>query len=129
MVGLEAALEIRVLHRHGRSIREIAREMGLSRNTVWRYLRDEEAARDKPRLPRPTKLDPFEGYIAERLAAAAPERIPGSVLLSELRERGYEGGYTMLKLFLASRGGQRRQPSRWFGSRPRRASRCRWTGR
>jgi hypothetical protein len=28
MVGLEAALEIRVLHRHGKSIREIAREMG-----------------------------------------------------------------------------------------------------
>jgi transposase len=49
MVGAEAALEIRVLHRHGKSIREVAREMGLSRNTVRRYLRDEEAARYKPR--------------------------------------------------------------------------------
>jgi transposase len=76
--------------------------MGVSRNTVRRYLRDEEAARYKPRPPRPTKLDPFKGYISERLAAAAPERIPGSVLLTELRERGYGGGYTMLKLFLAS---------------------------
>jgi transposase len=28
--------------------------------------------------------------------------IPGSVLLIELRERGYGGGYTMLKVFLAS---------------------------
>jgi hypothetical protein len=28
MVGVEAALEIRVLHRHGKSIREIARETG-----------------------------------------------------------------------------------------------------
>src|SRR5690242_5034051 len=102
MVGSEAALEIRVLHRHGKSIREIAREMELSRNTVRRYLRDEEAARYKPRPPRPTKLDPFKDYIAERLAAAAPERLPGSVLLSELHERGYRGGYTMLKLFLAS---------------------------
>lgn len=102
MVGSEAALEIRVLHRHGKSIREIAREMGLSRNTVRRYLRDEQAARYKPRVPRPTKLDPFKGYLAERVRAAAPEWIPGSVLLSELRERGYEGGYTMLKLFLAS---------------------------
>lgn len=102
MVGSEAALEIRVLHRHGKSIREIAREMGLSRNTVRRYLRDEAAARYKPRPPRPTKLDPFKDYIAERLTAAAPEWIPSSVLLSELRERGYEGGYTMLKLFLAT---------------------------
>jgi transposase len=92
MVGSEVALEIRVLHRHGKSIREIARAMALSRNTVRRYLRDEGAARYKPRPPRPTKLDPFKEHITERVRAAAPERIPGRVLLSELRERGHEGG-------------------------------------
>ena len=102
MVGVEAALEIRVLHRHGKSIREIARETGTSRNTVRRYLRDEEAARYKPRPPRPTKLDPFKAYVIERLGSAAPEWIPASVLLMELRERGYSGGYTMLKMFVAS---------------------------
>jgi len=96
MVGVEAALEIRVLHRHGKSIREIARETGVARNTVRRYLRD------KPRPPRSTKLDPFKAYVAERLSSAAPEWIPASVLLMELRERGYSGGYTMLKLFIAS---------------------------
>src|SRR6516225_4496085 len=87
MVGVEAALEIRVLHRHGKSIREIARETGVSRNTVRRYLRDEEAARYKPRPSRSTKLDPFKAYVAERLGSAAPEWIPASVLLMELRER------------------------------------------
>jgi transposase len=92
MVGVEAALEIRVLHRHGKSIREIARETGVARNTVRRYLRDEEAARYKPRPPRSTKLDPFKAYVAERLGSAAPEWIPASVLLMELRERGYSGG-------------------------------------
>jgi transposase len=102
MVGSEAALEIRVLHRHGKSIREIAREMGVSRNTVRRYLRDDEAERYRPRPLRRTKLDAFKGYIIERLRAAAPERIPASVLLMELRERGYSGGYTMLKVFVAS---------------------------
>jgi len=102
MVGVEAVLEVRVLHRHGRSIREIARETGVSRNTVRRYLRDEEAARYKPRPPRPTKLDPFKRHLIERVGAAAPEAIPASVLLMELRERGYPGGYTMLKLFVAS---------------------------
>ena len=45
MVGGEAALEIRVLHRHGKGIREIARERGSSRNTVRRYMRNESAAR------------------------------------------------------------------------------------
>jgi transposase len=102
MVGVEAALEIPVLHRHGKSVREIAQETGVARNTMRRYLRDEEAARYKPRPPRSTKLDPFRAYITERLASAAPERIPASVLLMELRERGYSGGYTMLKLFVAS---------------------------
>ena len=74
----------------------------MTRNTVRRYLRDEAAARYKPRPPRSTKLDPFKAYVGERLGSAAPEWIPASVLLMELRERGYCGGYTMLKLFVAS---------------------------
>jgi transposase len=102
MVGGEAALEIRVLHRHGKGIREIARATGSSRNTVRRYLRDESAARYKPRPARARKLDGFRGYVAERLRSAAPERIPASVLLRELRERGYTGGYTMLKALVAA---------------------------
>ena len=44
------ALEIRILHRHGKGIREIARETGTSRNTVQRYPRDEprRPVRGKP---------------------------------------------------------------------------------
>jgi transposase len=103
MVGAEAALEVRILHRHGKGIREIARETGLSRNTVRRYLRDEAAGRYKVRPKRAAKLDPFKDYVIERLAAAVPDGIPASVLLAELRERGYSGGYTMLKAFVASR--------------------------
>src|SRR5207244_10728419 len=56
----------------------------------------------KPGPPRPAKLDPCKRYVIERVGAAAPEVIPASVLLMELRERGYSGGYTMLKLFVAS---------------------------
>ena len=102
MVGEEAALEVRILHRHGKGIREIARETVSSRNTVRRYLRSESAARYKPRPRRSTKLAPFKDYVVERLKSAAPERIPASVLLRELRERGYTGGYTMLKALVTS---------------------------
>ena len=38
----------------------------------------------------------------ERLDPAAPEWTRASVLLIELRERGYGGGYMMLKQFVAS---------------------------
>ena len=38
-------MEIRVLAKHGKGVREIARELGLSRNTVRRYLREPDAVR------------------------------------------------------------------------------------
>jgi len=72
MLGGELALEIRVLAKHGMGVREIAREAGVSRNTVRRYLRDPEAARYRARPPRPGKLDGFAAYVAGRVAAAAP---------------------------------------------------------
>jgi transposase len=51
---------------------------------------------------RPAKLDPYKPYIQQRLAAAAPDLIPATVLLAECRGRGYAGSYTMLKAFVAS---------------------------
>ncbi len=97
MVGGELALEIRVLAKQGAGVREIAREVGVSRNTVRRYLRDPEASRYRRPPPRAGKLARFEAYIASRVAQAAPDRLEATVLLRELRERGYGGGYTILK--------------------------------
>ena len=73
-------------------VREIAREAGVSRNTVRRHPRDDKATRYKLRPSKATKLDPFKAYVVERLRAAAPERIPAKVLLMELHDRGYAGG-------------------------------------
>ena len=94
MIGVELSMEIRVLARHGKGVREIAREVGVSRNTVRRYLRDPDAVRYKGRPPRPVKLEPFKTHVVERLAAASPETIPAKVLLDEIRALGYPGGYT-----------------------------------
>jgi transposase len=101
MLTGEEVVEIRVLHRQGMSIRGIARTTGISRNVVRRYLRAPGAPRYKRRAPRPSKLDPFKQYVAERLRAAAPNRIPATVLLIELKARGYQGGITILKEFMA----------------------------
>lgn len=95
-------MEIRVLKRQGWSIRAIARETGLSRVTVRRYLEDPEAAaRYGPREPRPTKLEPYIEYLLGRVKAARPAWIPATVLFREIRERGYEGGLSQLKAYLA----------------------------
>ena len=101
MLTQEQAVEIRVLARRGVGIREIARQLGCSRNTVRRYLNDEQATRYKPRPEREAKLEPFKPYVLERIEAARPKWIPAAVLLRELQERGYKGGLTQLKMWLA----------------------------
>ena len=59
--------------RRGVGIREMARDLGCSRNTVRRYLKDPNATRYRGRPPRPVKLDPFKPYLLERVAAATPD--------------------------------------------------------
>ncbi len=96
MLVAEEAVEIRVLRRQGRSIRAIARMLNVSRNTVRRYLRSQGLTR-YGREPRAGKLEPYKQYIVERVKAAAPEWIPATVLLRELRALGYGGGISILK--------------------------------
>ncbi len=101
MLTVEEQVEITVLEKHGESIHGIARSLGVSRNTVRRYLREGEAASvRKPGPKRPEKLDPYKDYIVERMKAAAPDVIPAAVLLREIQARGYDGGYTRLKTFV-----------------------------
>ncbi|MBI2740494.1 MAG: IS21 family transposase [Rhodospirillales bacterium] len=101
MLSQEQAVEIRVLARRGSGIREIARQLGCSRNTVRRYLRCERIGRYGPRAPRTTRLDEYKDYLTERVAQARPRWIPATVLLREIRELGYGGGISQLKAWLA----------------------------
>jgi len=102
MLTGEEVLEIRILHRQGRSIHAIARDLKVSRETVRKYLRapDREPGYG-PRAPRPSKLDPFKDYIRMRIREAAPRRLPATVYLREIRALGYEGGISILKDWLA----------------------------
>ncbi|CBW77430.1 Transposase (plasmid) [Mycetohabitans rhizoxinica HKI 454] len=52
-------MQIHVLRTQGLSLRETARRLGVSRNTVTRYLASQDVPRYKQREPRPTKLNPF----------------------------------------------------------------------
>ena len=72
----------------GYSGREIAREPGLARNTVRRYLKSPEAMRPKARPRRGSKLDSYAEHIDRRMAEGLENCV---VLLRELRELGYEG--------------------------------------
>jgi transposase len=50
---------------------------------------------------RATKLDDYKEYLRGRVAQARPRWIPATVLLREIRERGYAGGISQLKAWLS----------------------------
>jgi len=87
--------------RRGEAVRSIAKQLGCSRNTVRRYLRDDAARRYGPRQARACKLDDYRSYLHERVEQARPRWIPATVLLREISERGYDGGISQLKAWLA----------------------------
>jgi transposase len=81
----------------GLSIRGIAERLGLSRNTVRKYLRAPGVPVAKRRPPRRSKLDPYRPLLEERIGAGV---LNTAVLLRELRARGYAGGVTILKEYV-----------------------------
>lgn len=52
--------------RRGEGVRAIAKQLGCSRNTVRRYLHEQQASRYGPRAARPCKLDDYKDYLLER---------------------------------------------------------------
>jgi transposase len=99
----EECMEIRILSKQGKGIREISRIMGISRNTVRKYLRvsnKEPSYSQRPR--RPGKLDPFRGYLKDRIKAALPHRLPAPVIHREIKAMGFEGSERLVRLFLSS---------------------------
>lgn len=100
MLTLEEVVTIEVLRKQGRGLRETARELGVSRNTVRKYLRDRKLPQYSPRPSRPSKLDAFEVYLRARLAI--DPTLQASVLCREIRERGYDGAESMVRARVAS---------------------------
>src|SRR5215831_5459847 len=79
------------------SIRQIARDLHLARNTVSRVLTAVTARRDgtTTAAPRRSLLDPFDTLIQE-LLGRYPD-LTATRLLEELRQRGFTGGYTIVR--------------------------------
>ncbi|MCX5999649.1 MAG: IS21 family transposase [Chloroflexi bacterium] len=89
----------------GKSIRSVARELGISRNTVSGYLRLSEPVRKEsgPR-PRPVmdKVVPrIDEILSEWKYRVTPkQRITGSRVLRQLREENYQVGITTVRDYL-----------------------------
>jgi transposase len=100
VVSLGELMMILELHRQGLTVAAIARQLGLDRKTVAKYIaRGLEPPAYGPRPPRMRATDPFVPYLRERLSA-----YPGLTavrLWRELKERGFTGAYTAVKRAVA----------------------------
>lgn len=102
MLTVELAVEIQVLAKQGKSIRAIARELGISRATIRRYLREQITQPHYTERPkREGKLTPYQDYICQRIEAAKPDWIPATVLYREILERGYTGKESLVRSYVA----------------------------
>ena len=95
-------MQIKILHKQGKSLRAIACETGCSVNTVRKYLAKEAAPKYRARAARKTKIAGFEEYLKQRVAAAVPDWIPATVLWRELQELGFAGGERSVRTFVAT---------------------------
>ncbi len=74
------------LHRQGMPVRQIARELALSRNTVRRWIRGEQPELYRPRMH---SLDPWRALLERRWAEGCRN---GAQLWREARVAGFAGG-------------------------------------
>ena len=88
----------------GRSIKSIARDLNLSRNTVRRVLRsgDTSCSYEREKQPHPRlgrwKAE-LERMLTENGGKPARERLTLIRLFEDLRELGYEGGYDAVRRY------------------------------
>jgi transposase len=97
------------LHRKGHSAARIARELGLSRRSVFRYLRRQSCPAWGLRGSRRTQLDGYREWIDARIAEGLTN---AAELHRQLTERGFQGSYGSVYEFVTKRlgaAGKRRE--------------------
>ena len=109
MLVVETVARIRRAHFvQGKGIKEIARELGIARNTVRKVLRSGETAfaYEREVQPRP-KLGAWTDELERRLNAnsrlSRRERLGLIRIYEDLRVQGYQGGYDAVRRYARAR--------------------------
>lgn len=91
---------VRDLHREGMSLREIARQVGLHRSTVTRYVRADGFPDRARRRPGPGILAPFVAHLERRWSEGCRN---GLELLREIHAQGFSGSRKQLARWVQQR--------------------------
>nr|WP_135482124.1 IS21 family transposase [Candidatus Chloroploca mongolica] len=116
MLRSHSVYTIRDLAAQGQSIRAIAEQTGIARNTVRTYLRGKPVAAPRPR--RQSKLDPFKERI--RRWVHDDRLLNCETMLERLRADGYTGSSSILRAFVTPLRPPRRshRPARRYETTP-----------
>lgn len=94
------------LYGRGWAVRRLSREFGISRGRVKRILsrhlsqREEGMEKLSEKIKKSSKLDPLKPYIGELLEEFTTPAITNQRIFELLREKGYQGGMTILRDYL-----------------------------
>ncbi len=108
MLDMEEWMDIRVLHREGHSIRQLAAMTGRSRNTIRKALR-EKLPQQVITRKRASKLEDFKQYLGDRVRECGLSAVR---LVEEIRAMGYSGSIRTVRRFVASVSEDRPQKRR-----------------
>jgi transposase len=90
------------LHKKGDSAARIVRELGLSRRSVFRYLRRETCPDWHLRGSRRSRLDGYREWVDARIAEGF---VNAAALHRQLTEQGFQGSYACVHAFVTKRLG------------------------
>ena len=119
------------LHRRGWSVRRIARELGIHRETVASHLQHlleskpanaplgseapESAARERPRVGRPSDCEPYRS----RLVGGLEQGLTAQRMYQDLvRDHGFRGSYYSVRRFVSQLQGTSKLPMRRMECHP-----------
>jgi len=88
--------QVKRLKRDGYSIRRIARELKVSRNTVKRYLVSEQVVPEYPKRHYESKADPY----AEQVKSMLEDQYIGTRIYRELVKLGFEGSQSCIDRYI-----------------------------
>lgn len=97
---------IRGMHERGASIKLIAKELHMARNTVRKYLRNEAS----PEFHAPASVSPALAPFVKQVDDMKTKGYIGSRILRELRKQGYRGPQASFYRYLARLGKKTKAP-------------------
>jgi len=91
-------MKIKELKNQGMKIKHIAEKIGVARGTVYNNKDKEIRPKYKRTINKPSKLEPYQGYIKNRLEEY---NLTAEKIYQEIQQLGYQGKYSLLANYVS----------------------------